>query len=103
MSPHNKLCAQYSSHILTQESAARMNDCDNTTGLPATRRQFLLTRKKPGDENIVSKLIEDPPKKTELRDMYAGPRVGRCIEKTGERKTNFLNYVSGYCSMHSFI
>lgn len=36
--------AQYSSHILTQESTARMDDCDNTTGLPATRRQFLITR-----------------------------------------------------------
>lgn len=36
--------AQYSSHILTHESAARMNDLDNATGLPATRRQFLVTR-----------------------------------------------------------
>ena len=53
---------QYSSHILTRESAARMNDCDNTTGLPATRRQFLLTRLKPGDENILSKLIEKTPR-----------------------------------------
>ena len=91
ISPLNKLHPQYSGHILTQESAARMNECDNTAGLPATSRQLLLTRWKPRDGNILSKLIEKTPKNTGLWDMYAGPPVGRCIDKTRERKTNFLS------------
>lgn len=50
-----------SSHILTQESQARMNDFDNATGLPATRRQFLVTTERQGDEKILGRLIENTP------------------------------------------
>lgn len=85
MSLHNKLCSQHSSHILTQESAARMNDCDNTTGLPATRRQFLLTRQKPGDENILSKLIEKTSQKQGIERYVCRSSCGKMYP----RKTNF--------------
>lgn len=81
----------YSSHILTQESAARMNDCDNAVGLPATRRLFFWLDRSQGMKNILSKLIEKTPKKERIERYVAGPPVGRCIEKTRKRKTNFLS------------
>lgn len=85
MSLHNKLCSWYSSHILTQESAARMNDCDNTTGLPATRSQLLLTREKQGDENILSKLIETIPQKWGIERYVLTPR-GEMYHENKEEK-----------------
>lgn len=85
MSLHNKLCSWYSSHILTQESAARMNDCNNTTGLPATRSQLLLSREKQGDENILSKLIEKIPQKWGIERYVLTPR-GEMYHENKEEK-----------------
>lgn len=90
MSLHNKLCSWYSSHIVTQESAARMNDCDNTTGLPATRSQLLLTREKQGDENILSKLIETIPQKWGIERYVLTPR-GEMYHENKEEKPHLLS------------
>lgn len=49
--------AQYSGQTLTQERTARMNDCDNTAGLPGNMEAVRLDQTEARDGNLLSKLI----------------------------------------------
>lgn len=103
---------RYSSRRLTQESQVKMNDLDNATGLPATRRQFLVTTERRGDEKILGRLIENTLSSKSKRSDWGMPRAHRDMHQQHRSgKSNFLSifyqnliqhWRPGICTWHLF-
>lgn len=89
-----------------------MNDFDNVTGLPATRRQFLVTTERQGDEKILGRLIEKNPSSKSKRSEWGMQRAHRDMHQQNRSgKTNFLSifyqnliqhWRPGICTWHLF-